>query len=331
MKKNLVFILFLPLVLLFSCTSLDDVNERLDEHEKRLNALETLVTNANTTISNLQKLVDAQGNKVSVVSYEMLADGSGYVLKMSDGTDITLKNGSDGDSPSVGVKEVDGILYWTINGEVMRDADGNPVKAEGEDGATGQTPKIRVNTDGEWEVSLDGGKTWQAVLDENGDPVSAIGSGAQIDLVITEDENSITIIYDGETFVIPKGDGGNEPEPEKEYLVFNFATSNSYSFTVNSTCATGFYFSSGEYAALSYILPGFDETNQESLTDMLYYLYPFEGEGIMTIDCVDGEQPSWAEIPIDVMSGTKYFAIAADKDANGDIQGEVSFITFRTK
>ena len=331
MKKNLVFILFLPLVLLFSCTSLDDVNERLDEHEKRLNALETLVTNANTTISNLQKLVDAQGNKVSVVSYEMLADGSGYVLKMSDGTDITLKNGSDGDSPSVGVKEVDGILYWTINGEVMRDADGNPVKAEGEDGATGQTPKIRVNTDGEWEVSLDGGKTWQAVLDENGDPVSAIGSGAQIDLEITEDENSITIIYDGETFVIPKGDGGNEPEPEKEYLVFNSATSNSYSFTVNSTSETGFYFSSGEYAALSYILPGFDETDQESLSTMLYYLYPFEGQGVMVIDCVDGEQPSWAEIPIDVMPGTKYFAIAADKDANGDIQGEVRFITFSTK
>ena len=51
----------------------------------------------------------------------------------------------------------------------------------------------------------------------------------------------------------------------------------------------------------------------------------------MDIDCVDGEQPSWAEIPIDVMPGTKYFAIAADKDAKGDIHGEVRFITFSTK
>ena len=64
---------------------------------------------------------------------------------------------------------------------------------------------------------------------------------------------------------------------------------------------------------------------------MLYYLYPFEGQGVMVIDCVDGEQPSWAEIPIDVMPGTKYFAIAADKDANGDIQGEVRFITLGLK
>lgn len=210
MKKSFLFILFLPLVLLLSCTDLDDVNERLDEHEERLTALESLVSNANTTIQNLQKLVDAQGQKISVVSYEALPNGAGYLLTMSDGSEITLKNGSDGQTPSVGVKEQDGTLYWTVNGEIMRDADGNPIKAEGQDGESGQTPKIRVNTDGQWEVSLDGGKTWQAILDENGNPVNAVGSDAQVDLEITEDENFITIIYDGQTFVIPKGNGGED-------------------------------------------------------------------------------------------------------------------------
>ena len=205
MKKIILSLLFLPMVLLFSCTDLDDVNERLDEHEERLNALETLVGNANTTINNLQKLVDAQGQKVSVVSYEALPNGAGYVLRMSDGSEITLKNGSDGQAPSVGVKEQDGTLYWTVNGEIMRDADGNPIKAEGQDGESGQTPKIRVNTDGEWEVSLDGGKTWQAILDENGNPVNAVGSDAEVDLTITETEDSIIIVYDGQTFIIPKG------------------------------------------------------------------------------------------------------------------------------
>lgn len=48
----------------------------------------------------------------------------------------------------------------------LSDANGNPIKAEGQDGELGQTPKIRVNTDGEWEVSLDGSKTWQAILDK---------------------------------------------------------------------------------------------------------------------------------------------------------------------
>ena len=162
MRKFILSLLILPMVLMVSCTDLDDVNQRLDEHEARLKKLELLVTDANSTIDNLKMLVDAQGKKVSVVSYEALPNGAGYLLKMSDGTVITLKNGSDGQSPTVGVKEVDGVLYWTINGETMRDADGNPIKAKGEDGETGQAPKIRVNTNGQWEVSVDGGKTWQS-------------------------------------------------------------------------------------------------------------------------------------------------------------------------
>lgn len=202
-------LLILPMVLMVSCTDLDDVNQRLDEHEARLEKLELLVTDANSTIDNLKMLVDAQGKKVSVVSYEALPNGAGYLLKMSDGTVITLKNGSDGQSPTVGVKEVDGVLYWTINGETMRDADGNPIKAKGEDGETGQAPKIRVNTDGQWEVSLDGGKTWQAVLDGNGNPVNAVGSDAEVDLTITETENAIIIVYDGQTFIIPKGNASD--------------------------------------------------------------------------------------------------------------------------
>lgn len=121
------------------------------------------------------------------------------------------------------------------------------------------------------------------------------------------------------------------PLPSAEYLEFNSSTANSYSFTVNSTSETGFYFSSGQYAALKYLLYGFDETNQEDLAEMLYILYPSERQGAMNVDCVDGEQPSWGAIPIEVMSGTKYFAIVANKDANGNIEGDVHFITFNTK
>lgn len=199
-------LLVLPFLFAISCTDLDDVNQRLDDHDARLAKLESLVTDANLTIDNLKKLVDAQSQKVSVVSYEALPNEAGYVLKMSDGTEITLKNGSDGQSPTVGVKAIDGVLYWTINGETMRDADGNPIKAEGQDGESGQTPKIRVNTDGQWEVSLDGGKTWQAVLDENGNPVNAVGSDAEVDLTITETEDAFIIVYNGQTFIIPKGE-----------------------------------------------------------------------------------------------------------------------------
>lgn len=121
-----------------------------------------------------------------------------------------------------------------------------------------------------------------------------------------------------------------EPEPEPEYLTLIDATENSYAFRVYSKSETGFWFTSGEYAALDYIVPGWSTDNQESLEQILMYLYPFEGMGDMTIECVDGEQPEWAEIPIEVFPDTHYFILAADKDAEGNIIGDVAFLDFNT-
>lgn len=123
---------------------------------------------------------------------------------------------------------------------------------------------------------------------------------------------------------------GSAPDPGTEYLTLVEATENSYTFRVSSTSETGFWFSSGEYAALDYLVPGWSEDEQESLQRLLMYLYPFEGMGDMTIECVDGEQPEWAEIPIDVFPDTHYFIMAADKDADGNIIGEVAFLDFNT-
>lgn len=207
MVKKLLMILLLPALLLTGCTNLDDVNRRLDEHEGRLNALEKLTKTANDDIKQLKGLVDALNQKKSITSYSELPDGSGYELVMSDGSKITLKNGKDGKSPIVGVKkDTDGVLYWTINGEFMLDANGKKIKAEGQDGVT---PKMRVDAEGYWETSLDGGKTWQRVLDKDGKPVRAKGEkgdDATVDLNIIETEDAIIITYKGQTFTIYKGE-----------------------------------------------------------------------------------------------------------------------------
>lgn len=204
MKKN-IFILLVLSIIFSSCTNLDEIYKRLDDHERRIKSMETLVKNANDNISSIKTLLDAQQKKLSIVSFEELSDKSGYELLMSDGSKITLKNGQNGESPIINVKQdTDGIYYWTLNGEFITDGDGNKIKAEGQDGAIGITPKLRVNTDGYWEVSMDEGKTWTAVLGADGNPVKAVGSDATVDLTITEDENSITIVYDGKTFIIPK-------------------------------------------------------------------------------------------------------------------------------
>lgn len=73
---------------------------------------------------------------------------------------------------------------------------------DGTDGVDGITPQLRVDADGYWEVSLDNGTTWQSVLDVNGQKVKARATTA--DLQITEDDDSVTIVYNGKTFVLPK-------------------------------------------------------------------------------------------------------------------------------
>lgn len=203
MKKLFSLLLIIPL-LFASCTNLDDIYDRLDKHEDRIKGLEALVNSANTSITALEKLMAAEAGKVSVTSYEALADGKGYVLTMSDGTKITLTNGVDGVAPSVSIVEKDGVLYWALNGELLKDPKGNPIPAKGQEGVAGITPKIRVSRDGEWEMSVDNGTSWTKVLDENGQPVKAVGSDANIDLVITETDNYITIKWNGQTFVIAK-------------------------------------------------------------------------------------------------------------------------------
>lgn len=190
-----IFFWLLPVFILFTaCSDLSDLRKRLDEHEARLKNLETLMTTTNSDIKAMKELLDAQSKKIGIVSYKELADKSGYELVMSDGSKIVIKNGS-----AVGVKtDTDGQLYWTLNGDFMRDADGNKIKA------TGVAPKLRVNGNGMWEVSVDDGKTWQLVLGADGKPVKATGQDISEVLKITETDESVIIEYNGHKFIIPK-------------------------------------------------------------------------------------------------------------------------------
>ncbi len=216
-------------LLLAGCTDLTDLDNRVKDLEGRMTKVEGLVKSANESIATLQKLVDAQSKNKAIKDYRKLDDGTGYVLVMSDGEEIVVRSGK---MPQISMIEEDGILYWAIDGKIIHDAKGNPVPAKGpkgdpgapgqpgepgkpgapgqpgEPGAPGQpgqpgiTPQLRVDADGNWEVSLDNGTSWQSVLDVNGQKVKA--RAATADLQITEDEESVTIVYNGKTFVLPK-------------------------------------------------------------------------------------------------------------------------------
>lgn len=208
MKKivNLTWVLLLSLIAV-SCTDLSSIYGRIDDLEARVNKLEDLMKNARTRIEALQGLIDAEAGKKSIVEY--VEKPYGYDLIMSDGSTLSLMNGRNGKTPNVSVKEMNGTLYWTIDGELMRDAQGQPVRAKAEDG---KMPQLQIVGDF-WQISTDDGATWRYLLDEKGNRVRAKGLDATHTLSITETDAAIIIVFGGKTFTISKvaGGGGGTP------------------------------------------------------------------------------------------------------------------------
>lgn len=161
-------------------------------------------------------ILDANGNKVK-------AQGEPGEPGQPGEPGTPGQDGQDGITPTIRVS-ADG--YWEVSidkgttWKPILDANGNKVKAQGDKGEPGQsgapgtpgqdgqdgedgiTPQLRVDKDGYWEVSLDKGITWQPVLDVDGQKVKAKATDANLE--ITEDETSVTITYNGKTFVLPK-------------------------------------------------------------------------------------------------------------------------------
>ena len=153
MKK--VFLTLLAAASLCACTG--DLKDRVDTLETRVTALENKV---NENVSAITKLAEAAAKAVTIESVTFNEDKSSYTIKFSDGTTAELTNGKDAEAPVVGVKESDGVLYWTVNGEFMTN-NGGKVPVTGKDGVDGKTPQFKIE-DGKWYVSFDG-KAWEPV------------------------------------------------------------------------------------------------------------------------------------------------------------------------
>ena len=166
MKKLLFYFLSATILLVAGCSeSFDDsqIWTKLDSLESRIAALEQLCRHMNTNISSLQTLVNALKNNDYVTGVTPITeDGKtvGYTITFSKSSPVTIyhgkdgangadgkdgvdgKDGADGYTPIIGVKQdVDGIYYWTLDGEWLLDNNGNKIKAEGKDGKDGQDGK----------------------------------------------------------------------------------------------------------------------------------------------------------------------------------------------
>ena len=175
MKK--VFLTLLAAASLCACNG--DLKDRVDTLETKVAALESKV---NENVSSIAKLAEAAANAVTIASVTPNEDKTSYTIKFSDGKTAVLTNGKDAEAPVVGMKEFEGELYWTVNGEFMTN---NGAKVP----VSGKTPQFKIQ-DGKRYVSYDG-KAWDEV------PVSGTVE-PKLEMTETETEYVFTL---GETVI----------------------------------------------------------------------------------------------------------------------------------
>ena len=207
MRKHSLIMLAAGLLGFAACTG--ELEDRVTSLENRLDKLEALV---NDNVNSIKALVEANAKAVTINS--VTTTDNGYVIKFSDGTTATIANGQDGApgqdgkdaaAPQIGVQEIDGVLYWTVNGELLKfngenirvtgndGQDGAPGQ-DGQDGKDGITPQFKVE-EGKWYISFDG-EVWSEV----GSAVTEVKSVVTVE---TTDEAYIFHI-DDTTISIPK-------------------------------------------------------------------------------------------------------------------------------
>ena len=192
--------------------------DELDELDNRVTALEEIAQKMNSDIAAIQTILNAIQNNVFVT--DVIKTPEGYTIQFSDGTSAVISNGTDGsNAPVISIKQdTDGNYYWTINGEWLI-VDGERVRANGHDGMDGQNgtngqngqdgadgqdgqdavaPQVRINPDTkEWEISVDGGVTWEST------GVVAEGQDGENGSIIVEGETLFqSIDYSNEDYVI---------------------------------------------------------------------------------------------------------------------------------
>lgn len=219
-----------------------DVLDKLNDHEERLAALEQWQKQMNDNMAALQQLINTTDCITAVAPIEQGGEVIGYTITFRYSDPIALYNGKKGDKgdpgqdgqdgedgadgqdgedgrdaplPLISITQgTDGNWYWTLNGELILDDKGNPVRANGEKGSDGTqgtpgvpgtpgqsapTPQVYTGsylstnlgtaTDAEGNalvsdaiyLSVDGGATWHRISGEKGDTGDTGATGPQGD------------------------------------------------------------------------------------------------------------------------------------------------------
>lgn len=171
-----------------SCSDYDDawIKEAIDDLKGRVTTLEEWCKTANSNISALQTLVSALEKSDYVTGIVPVTENGkeiGYTLSFKNSPAIIIyhgKNGTDGQTPVIGVaKAADGLYYWTqklgsAEATFILDEKGNKMPASGST-ATATAPRLSVDAEGYWMIDTNG-EGFVRMKDVNGKEVKATGA-----------------------------------------------------------------------------------------------------------------------------------------------------------
>ena len=265
MKTKNVCILLLAALTMTACEYDDSALwEQVNQNTERIAALEAWQVETNTNIQSLQTLLNQSlqtllntADYITAVT-PVMEEGEevGYTISFLHSDPITIYHGTKGDTgedgytPQIGLtQQDDGNWYWTLDGELMADADGNPIRANGQDGQDGDdgqdgrpgangkdapTPQVKIGSsidsgtlyglDGQtqtdadtdtdaWYLSVDNGQTWYRITGDQGKQGEQGEDGEK-----GEDGDSFftgapTLSDDGTHYIFTLADGGTIKVP----------------------------------------------------------------------------------------------------------------------
>ena len=194
MKKVISIICITLLVALYSCDERDELRSDIDNLKERVANLEASIEQMNSDISNYQQMVEG---KILVVGYSK-DEQDNYTIELSNGETVTIYSGKVdmNDMPLFSVN-ASGHWAYTINDmttELL--VNDKPVSAIPEAGTAGVTPKLKVDANGFWLISIDNGSTWNKLGNNQiADGTQAVANASSLFSNVTIDETTGQITF----------------------------------------------------------------------------------------------------------------------------------------
>lgn len=163
---------------------------------KEIEQIKTNIAALNQQVTTLQTAMQ-DGALITKVT----ATDEGYKIDFNNNTSIVVKHGNNGnngnDGAKIGVKEENGVLYWTLDGAFITAPDSeDKIPVTGEKGGEGHSPVLAIDDEGYW--TLDGVR-----MTSGGAPVKAQGDSF-FSGVEENDDNVILRLADGSSITIDK-------------------------------------------------------------------------------------------------------------------------------